>query len=274
MSAGPIKPEFRVIPLAAIDEPELAMRETMSDEGLASLAESIRTNGLLQPVGVITSGDRYRIAYGHRRRIAAPRAGLTEIPAFVYPEGTSTEEAMKVAENSEREDVNPAAEATYYRYLLENRCGGDVEALCRFVQRKESFVQGRLALTNGYPEVLEALRRDEITLALAGELNRVHDEMYRRLFLQDAITQGLNARAVRTLRENWERQNALQQASRGDGQAAIPPSSEAPIVALDQCVLCGSAEDPHDMEYVRAHRSCRQYADRRARAEIAREDRS
>jgi len=267
----PHKPTFQVIPIDKIDEPELAMRETMSDEGLAELASSIRELGLLQPLGVIQTGSRYRVVYGHRRRIAAPRAGLTEVAAYVFPEGTTTEEAMKVAENSEREDVNPAAEASYYLHLFEHRCGRDVEKLARLVNRKESFVQNRLALGAGDPDVLDALRQDLIPIAIAHELNRVKDPMYRRLFLHDAIQQGLTVVAVRTLRQNLERQQQIQEARSTGEYASVPASSEAPLASIDQCVLCNSAEDAHDMEYVRVHRSCRQVLDRKARTAIANE---
>lgn len=272
MTTRPLAPiPINTLPLALIDEPELVMRETMSDEGLLTLTDSIRSLGLLQPIGVIAAGARYRVAYGHRRRIACERAGLVEVPCVVYPEGTTTEEAMKVAENAEKEDVNPAAEATYYHWLLTERCGNDVERLCRLVQRTEPHVQGRLDLLRGDPEVLAAIRRGELALSVAKELNRVKNPMYRRMFLEDAIVQGLSTKAVRVLRENLERQEAIQAAVLDPDAAAVPPSSEAALVSVDECPLCESSDDQHDMEYVKVHRSCRA-ALRRQRRTRAREE--
>lgn len=272
MTTRPLAPiPINTLPLALIDEPELVMRETMSDEGLLTLTDSIRSLGLLQPIGVIAAGARYRVAYGHRRRIACERAGLVEVPCVVYPEGTTTEEAMKVAENAEKEDVNPAAEATYYHWLLTERCGNDVDRLCRLVQRTEPHVQGRLDLLRGDPEVLAAIRRGELALSVAKELNRVKNPMYRRMFLEDAIVQGLSTKAVRVLRENLERQEAIQAAVLDPDAAAVPPSSEAALVSVDECPLCESSDDQHDMEYVKVHRSCRA-ALRRQRRTRAREE--
>jgi ParB family chromosome partitioning protein len=272
MTPPPVAPiAIQTLPLSLIDEPELVMRETMSDEGLQSLASSIRALGLLQNIGVVKAGDRYRVAYGHRRRIAAEIAGLTELPCIVYPEGTTDEEARKVAENTEREDVNPAAEATYFHWLFNERCGQDVERLARLVGKSEEYVQGRFDLLRGDPEVLAAIRRSEISLAVARQLNRVKNPMYRRMFLEDAIVQGMSERAVRTLREQLERQEALQAAGANPDAVPVPPSTESPIVNVDECPLCESSEDPHDMEYVRVHRSCRA-ALRRQRRTRAREE--
>lgn len=268
---APVQPDFRVIPIAAIDPPELAMRETMSDDGIASLAQSIRENGLLHPLGVIVAGERFRVAYGHRRRVALEHAGILEAPCFVYPEGTTAEEAMKVAENTEREAVNPAAEATYYRYLLDTKCAGDVRRLCALVNRREEYVQDRLLLTEADPDVLAALRAERISLAVARELNRVKSDTYRRLFLSDAINQGLTSAAVRLLRTNLERLED-QKAAQASGELAnVPPSSEAPIESAEDCLICDSSDDPHDMIYVRVHRSCKAHLERKARAAVARQ---
>jgi len=264
----------QLVPIALIDEPPLVMRETMSDDGLESLARSIRALGLLQNIGVVKAGDRYHVAYGHRRRIAAEKAGLTELPCIVYPEGTKDEEARKVAENTEREDVNPAAEATYYKWLLMEQCGQDVDRLCDLVQRSEQHVQGRLDLLRGDPEVLAAIRDNELSLSVARELNRVKNPMYRRMFLQDAIVQGLSTRAVRVLREQLERQESIQAAAANGTSFEVPPSTEAALVSVDECPLCESSDDQHDMEYVKVHRSCRAALRRQRRGRASAEGES
>lgn len=251
-----VRPTFAVLPLDRIDEPELAMRETMSDAGLESLAESIKANGLLHPIGVVVAGDRYRVVYGHRRRMALAIAGRTSTEAYVYPEGTTTEEAMKVAENTEREDVNPAAEGTYFRHLLENRCGGDVHAVCRLVGKQEQYVQRRLALTVGDPDVLEALRADDIGVMIAEALNRVKHDGWRKQWLHDARTMGITKRQIDVLRGNLEREEAIQQQRAGGEQTAVPPSTVSPVSHMDRCILCRSVRDQARMQYIKAHDDC------------------
>ena len=247
---------LRVIPIELLDPPDVAMREKMNDAGLEALADSMRRHGQLQNIGVIVAGDRFRIVYGHRRYEAAKLAGLASLVARVFPEGTTDEQALKVDENEEQEPVNAAAQATYYRELLEERCGGDVRKLVRMVKRTENFVLNRLDLTQGDPLVLEALRAGRINLTVATELNKVSEEMYRRLWLHDAKHQGLNARAIRTLRTRRDAERHVTEAAASGAAPAIAPSSEVALESLDACLICGSDSDQHEMTYRKVHRSC------------------
>lgn len=256
MTTPAIDVELRRLPIDLIDEPPLAMRETMSDSGIESLVESFRRHGQLQNIGVVVTGDRYRVAYGHRRRIAAPIAGLTHLVARVWPEGTTDEEAIKVDENAEQEPVNAAAEATYYRYLLDERCEGDVGRVVALVRRKESHVLDRLDLTRGDENVLAALRAGVISLGVAQELNKVKEERYRALYLHDAAEQGLNVKQVRFLRQQRDRDRRITEVLESDDVKRIEPSREVGIGSMDACQLCKSSSDQNDMTYVKVHRSC------------------
>lgn len=270
--------ELRVLPIDAIDPPDVTMREMMTDEGLESLVASIKAIGLLQNLVVVAAGDRFRVAAGHRRRLALARAGKSHAHCLVFPEGTPLEEAAKVAENDEHEPVNPAAEATYYRWLLDERCAGDAEKVAAIARRKLSHVLDRLDLTRGYPEVLEALRhpsqrkpdsplatvfpeRDltrvgQVSLAVARELNKVPLDNYRALFLKDAIDQGATARTVRTWREDLARTMRVNQSLEEANDGGAAPSTAAPIESVDACSICLTTDDAHEMIYVRVHRSC------------------
>ena len=120
---SPVK--TRMVPIDLIDEPSIIMREEMSDEGLDSLARSMKELGQMQAIGVVVEGDRFRVIWGHRRRIAAPRAGLTELECKVFPAGTTQLEARKPTRILNR-TVNVVADATYYEQLFEQVCGRDV----------------------------------------------------------------------------------------------------------------------------------------------------
>ena len=60
-------PEQRTLPIDQIDEPEVTPRNVYEDAGIIELAESIREVGLLQPIGVVAAGDRFRRVFGKRR---------------------------------------------------------------------------------------------------------------------------------------------------------------------------------------------------------------
>lgn len=235
------------------------MRETISDEGLDSLAASLRELGQLQAIGVVERGGRYSVVWGHRRRIAAPRAGLAELECKVFPAGTSELEARKAHENFEQEALNVAAEATYYKNLLDTVAGGDVDRLAAIVRKPVSRVLDRLDLTRGDPEILQALREEKISLSVARKLNQCRDDGYRRLFLSDAIRQGATVRQVQTWIDDVKRMARQNEAAAAAGLAPEPAPAYPSIASMDACVLCGREGDQHEMEYRKVHASCYRY---------------
>lgn len=254
--------DFRMIPIDIIDPPDVAMRRNMDDKKLDELRASIVADGLRQPIGVRPVGDRFRVSYGHRRRVACELAGEKLIPCFVLDDDADAEERFKVQENWLREETNPAEEAIYFEHLLTHQYNGEIDRLCRALGVKESRVNSRLDLRRlGFQDVFEALQRREISLAVAKELNKIKSERYRRLVLGDAIAEGSTAASVQLRRINIER--LLMASDNGDvvGDAA-PPSEEVPIASVDRCVLCDSAKDPQHMIYVRVHRDCLTVAER------------
>ena len=94
-------------------------RKSFNQERIGELAESIRKNGLIQPVVVMRKGEKYELIVGERRLRAAKIAGLREIPAYVkdYSENKALEIAL--IENIQREDLNPIEEATAYKMILD-----------------------------------------------------------------------------------------------------------------------------------------------------------
>ena len=243
---------FMEVVLDLIDEPDNAMRASFDPRALDELIDSMRVHGLLQPIGIVIRGARYEIGWGHRRSIAAARLGWERITARVFPEGTSLE-AAKCAENSDREDVNPADEAEYFqRLLLSEECGGDVMKLCALVRRQESLVQARLDLLRGYEEVFLALKDAQINQSVAKELNRYTDHGFMLTHLSAAIEGGAKASQVRRWRTDLERL--------GNFYNDAPPAGEetpAAMTALPpamECLVCHQSNDPHNLEFLYIHR--------------------
>jgi len=246
---------LREIPLELIDPPERAIRESMDQTLLEELTDSIREMGVIQPIVVLPGDDRYRILAGHRRFIASGRAGKQTIPAVVRAVDAGAGEAVTVHENSFREDVNPAEEARYFAYLLEHSCEGDVDKLCRLARAKRGYVEERLLLLRGDPEVLATLKERRISLAVARELNRIRDQGYRRMYLDAAARGGATARMVQEWRIQSERVIPVEPPAPGDGTnqfTALPP----PITGM-MCFLCDGTDCVHEMELLYVHRACR-----------------
>lgn len=251
----PDQATLQEIPLELIDQPELAIRESMDQTALEELTDSIREVGLLQPIVVEARDGRYRILAGHRRFIATGRTGRQTIPAVVRPAGGVAGAAVTLHENAYREDVNPAEEAGYLAHLLEKVCDGDVDKLCRLTRQKRAYLEERLVLLRGDPEVLATLKERRISMAVARELNRVRDQGYRRMYLDAAARGGATARIVQEWRIQSERLIPVEPPAAGDGEnqyTGLP----APITTL-MCFLCDRNDDIPEMELLYVHRSCR-----------------
>lgn len=248
--------DFRVIALDLIDPPPTPMRESMDDAKLEELTQSIRADGVLMPLGVFEVAGRFRIIYGHRRSVAARAAGESAVPCRVHADGDAREEDFKLIENSLREDVNPAEEATWLADLLERKCGESIEKLCGLVGRKESWINGRLDLLRGGADVLQALRDQKINLAVARELNKIKDAGYRGLALEDAVRDGATAADIQRRRMEFERTLRVQELSTRPDIASVEPSTAAPFHSVENCLLCALAEDHLQMVRVNVHKDC------------------
>lgn len=109
------------LPIARIHAAHHQPRTTFDDARLAELADSIRTNGILQPI-VVREADAgaYVIIAGERRFRAAGLAGLTEVPVVIRDATDAEAFELALVENIQREDLDPIEEAQAYRHLMES----------------------------------------------------------------------------------------------------------------------------------------------------------
>lgn len=149
------------VPLDRIVPNRYQPRQTFEQGELAQLAESVKRNGVLQPVLVRRKADGlFELIAGERRYRAAKLAGLKSIPAVVR--NSSDEQSMELAlvENLQREDLNPIEEARAY-YRLVNEFGLTQEALAQRFGKDRSSVANSLrllSLPNEIKELVESLK--------------------------------------------------------------------------------------------------------------------
>ena len=106
------------IAIYLVDRSPFQPRQTMTDEGLQELADSIRSQGLIQPIVVRKTADRYELIAGERRWRAAQIAGLQDIPAVIKQADDQAAAAMALIENLQRENLNPVEEAVAIANLI------------------------------------------------------------------------------------------------------------------------------------------------------------
>jgi len=130
------------LPVARLQPGKYQPRTHMQPEALAELAESIRRQGVIQPIVVRpVDGDRYEIIAGERRYRASQLAGLTEVPVLIKPVPDEAALAMALIENIQREDLNPLEEAQGVQRLI-------AEFSFTHEQAAEAIGRSRSATTN------------------------------------------------------------------------------------------------------------------------------
>lgn len=182
--------DITLLPLACLRESPSNPRRHYSEASLDELADSLRSQGLLQPITVrpIVQADiehTHEIVFGHRRYRAALRAGLERIPAVVRAMSDADAALAQIHENLHRTDVHAIEEADAFGALMRDH-GMTVDQIVADSGKSRSYVYGRLKLANLSPAVREACLSHglgaEIALLLARlPAHKVQDEALQSL---------------------------------------------------------------------------------------------
>jgi ParB family transcriptional regulator, chromosome partitioning protein len=172
---------LRLIPLAEIEPSPRNTRRRADAAGLKALAESVRRQGVLQPILVreikaTGGGAKYQVVAGERRLRAAREAGLKAIPAQVRRMDEAEALGAQIVENLQREDVHPLDEADGY-LRMKDEMKLSVRDIAARVAKDARYVARRLALTNLIAPARDDFRKERITLAHALEICRLAPEI-------------------------------------------------------------------------------------------------
>ena len=151
-------------------------RTQFDEEALEELAASIRQLGVIQPITVKKSDDKYIIISGERRWRASQRVGLATMPAYVREVDDENLHAMALVENIQRQDLNAIEIALGMQRLIEE-CGLTQEAMADKVGKKRSTVSNYMRLLNLPDEVQLALKEGLITMGHAKAIVGVEPEL-------------------------------------------------------------------------------------------------
>ncbi|HWW20661.1 MAG TPA: ParB/RepB/Spo0J family partition protein [Steroidobacteraceae bacterium] len=172
----PADDELTRLPLDLLQRGRYQPRMDMRPETLTSLAESIKAQGVVQPIVVRPIGEpdergiqRYEIIAGERRWRAAQQAGLKEIPAVIRRVPDEAAIAMALIENIQREDLNPLEEARALDRLI-TEFGLTHQQAADAVGRSRAAVSNLLRLLELPPEVCERLEKRELEMGHARAL--------------------------------------------------------------------------------------------------------
>ncbi|HEY0405095.1 MAG TPA: ParB/RepB/Spo0J family partition protein [Pyrinomonadaceae bacterium] len=211
--------ELLELDIDLIDPNSAQPRTSFNEERLNDLAQSIRSNGIVQPLLVRRRGARYQLVAGERRWRAAQRAGLQRVPAVVrdIPDDKLLELAL--IENIQRQELNAIEEAHAYKRLIET-LGLTQETVAQRVGRDRSFVTNYLRLLRLPEDIQRMVEEDKITMGHARALLGVDDADAQRRVAQNIVEQTLSVR---------ETERAIKRIIAG----ATPAAATQPLPARD-----------------------------------------
>ena len=221
--------------VASLRPNPLNPRGELLGPGLEELADSIRTQGVLQPLLVTPGGV---VVAGHRRLAAARLAGLSEVPVVVRDLDRVQQQEIMLVENLQRQDLSVVEEARAYRRLLD---GGHTTAqLARRIGVPSARINARLVLLKLDEQVQWMFHRGDLPLTLASVLLKVADPVRQRQVATMAARRQLTVPEIERIVERGA--GALQ---------APPPATQLPpdepekqglspsrVVALDTLARC------------------------------------
>ncbi len=221
---APPKAGLEEIPIEFIQPGKYQPRTYFAEESIAELSDSIKAQGVIQPIVLRPIGDdRYEIIAGERRWRAAQLAGIEKIPAVIRTVDDESALAMSLIENIQREDLNPLEEATALQRLIDDFQFTHQE-VADAVGKSRSAVTNTLRLTQLAPPVAEML--------VAGDLEMGHARALLTLEVngqvavaKQVVARGLNVRQTEEL---------VRAAGKTAGGAGVKPGQDADTRRLEQ----------------------------------------
>ncbi|HEY0008159.1 MAG TPA: ParB/RepB/Spo0J family partition protein [Tepidisphaeraceae bacterium] len=189
---------WRMIAVSAVRANPHQPRRVMDEAALAELADSIKTNGIIQPIVVRLNGNEYELIAGERRLRAAKLANLTEVPALVRQADAYSQAQLALVENIHRTDLNPIERAQAYQSLLDQLGLTQAELATRLGEQRSSVANflRLLSLTEATRTLLQAGR---LTLGHAKILAGISDTMEQERLAQLCADQELTVRNLERL---------------------------------------------------------------------------
>ena len=219
------------VPLAKIVPNPNQPRRDFDEEKLAELADSIKKNGLIQPIVVRKHGIGYEIIAGERRYQASKMAGLERVPVIVKDVDDAEMYRIATIENIQRDDLNPIEEAKGYKTLIAMNGVKSLGDLSELVSKSRSSISNIIRLLKLPEEVQDMVSDGRLTYATARAILAIDGEERQLALAQKAVEKGMATsevedyvKAVKAMDERMTQQQE-QEAQGEDGQETVPDSA-------------------------------------------------
>lgn len=230
-------PVERRVPIGDIRPNPRQPRRFFAEERLAELAESIRHQGILQPLIVRKVEPGYELIVGERRFRAAQRAGLDRVPVIVKDVNDAASLEMALVENIQREELTPIEEALAYRQLMEEFHLTQEEVANR-VGKSRPVITNLLRVLNLPEEIKEEVDRGNLSVGHARTLLALDTPEQQIEMARKIMRQGLSVRETETLVARTPELSVHRESPQSLAQdAEAPPRPDLHLNALEEDLM-------------------------------------
>ncbi len=201
--AGTEQREVRNIPISNIKPNPFQPRKIFKDEELKDLADSIKENGVLQPITVRRVGEHYEIVTGERRYRACKLLGFKDIPAIVKDISNDKMVEWALIENVQREDLNVVEEAEAYRDLVE-KFNLTHEDISKKVGKSRAHITNILRVLELEDNIKDLLKENKISFGHAKVLLYIKEQLRRKHLAERVFKEDLSVRDLEKLLSSGE----------------------------------------------------------------------
>jgi len=193
-----------MVSIALVEPNGKQPRKTFNEQNIKELTESIRQNGILDPLLVRKNGAAYKIIAGERRWRAAQAAGLKEVPVIIKEYTPQQEMEIALIENIQRVDLNPIEEAQGYQLLI-GEYGLKQEELASKVSKDRTTIANALRLLKLSEKVQALLMEGKISQGHARALLGLEKTEDQNTLADEVVSQNLSVRETEKLVKKFQK---------------------------------------------------------------------
>jgi len=240
--------EMVFLDLEKVDPPVDAARDLIDPEQVRELAESIRSQGLLQPILVRPINGRFEVVAGHRRYLAHRLIGEVKIKSLVKEMTDEEVEVVRAIENDQREDLNPIEKAKGYK-RLRDKFGLSQEQIAQKMGRSRETIIRFLKLLKIPDEFQIALSKKKLSIGVALALNEIDDDISKKYYFTAAIENGVTLEVAQNwVTEYFKTRSGIVEDLTGGMDPGSVIQEQLPIFGT--CVCCTGPVEVNKIKYI------------------------
>jgi len=243
-----------LLDIEGVDPPGDAARDVIDPDKVRELADSIRSQGLLQPILVRPRDGRYEVVAGHRRYLAHRLLGEVKIKGIVRELTDDETFLIRAIENDQREDLNPIEKAKNYK-RLRDKFNMSTYTIAEKVGRSHQTVLRYLKLLDVPEDFQDVVAKGKLTMSVALVLSEIDDAEFRNFYFTAAVENGVTVDVA----EHWVNEYRKTRAGRSPGQEGGmggPGPTQESIPIYQTCFCCLGPVEVNKVRYVPICEGC------------------